>query len=57
MYPAIYEVIFEYYPVYRSENIGTIQRDENQGILYDTDHFDGVQLSFDNFNYINLIST
>jgi hypothetical protein len=56
-YPASYTINFEYYPVYRSSYIGTIQRDENQGILYDTDHFDGLQLSFYNYNRIELIDS
>jgi hypothetical protein len=50
-----FSITYEYYPVYESINIGEILSDESEGILFDTDIFDGTQLSFDNPKQIEVI--
>ena len=52
-----YTIQYQYYPVYRSTNIGEVQSDDNSGTYFDTDIFDGVQLSFVNYNSIDRIDT
>jgi len=52
-----YTVYYQYYPVFNSVYIGEVQDDENVGTVFDTDIFDGVQLSFKNYNTIQLIDS
>ncbi len=52
---AWYTVTYEYYPVFKSTNIGEIQTDPNEGALFDSDIFDGVQLSFTNYTSIDFL--
>ena len=52
-----YSISYQYYPVYNSVYIGELQDDENSGMQFDTDIFDGIELSFTNYRKIELIDT
>jgi hypothetical protein len=52
-----YLVKYQYFPVYKSTNLLVVQDDEDAGKLYDTDLFDGTQLSIYNYNTVGLIDT
>ena len=52
-----YTLTYQYYPVYNSVYIGKLQDDENAGTQFDTDIFDGVELSFTNYRKIEQIDT
>ncbi|MGD9899264.1 MAG: hypothetical protein AB7T22_09080 [Calditrichaceae bacterium] len=52
-----YIIEYQYYPVFKSVNIGEIQTDQADEVVFDTDIFDGVQLSFINYSAINLIAS
>jgi len=54
---ANYTITYQYHPVYNSIYIGEIQEDPDEGTVYDTDIFDGIQLSFKNYTQIALIDT
>ena len=49
-------VSYSYFPVYNSAYIGTIQDDED-ATQFDTDIFDGLELSFVNFNRIQNVDS
>jgi hypothetical protein len=51
-----YTVEYQYFPVYLSDKIGEVVEDENE-TLFDTNIFDGVQLSFINYPKIEVIDT
>lgn len=52
-----FKITYEYYPVFESINIGEVQSDLGTGVLFDTDIFDGIQLSFTNPKKITLIDS
>jgi len=52
-----YSVSYQYYPVYNSVYVGELQKDEDAASQYDTDIFDGVELSFINYQKIEMIDT
>lgn len=54
---ATYYVKYKYFAVYKSTHLVVVQDDEDAGKLFDTDLFDGTQLSINNYNSVGLIDT